>query len=154
MTAATNAFNKKGTKKPSKPATPGYTFVQELDGIREFQLTSNCLRVLLIRDTSIPVAGCMITYHVGSRNEAIGYTGSTHMLEHLLFKGSENFNPENKTSIWELLESKGAQMNATTWTDRTNYYETLPMEHLPTAIAIEADRMRTARIPNQTERLK
>jgi zinc protease len=135
----------------SKPKTrkggfPGVSFVQELEGIREYRLDSNGLRILLITDKSVPVAGCMVTYHVGSRNEAIGYTGATHMLEHLMFKGSKKFNKKNGNTIWEVLETKGALVNATTWWDRTNYYEVVPMEHLPTAIALEADRMRTAQI--------
>jgi zinc protease len=135
------------SKKVSKKATiPGISFVQELDGISEYKLDKNGLRILLIPDNAVPVAGCMVTYHVGSRNEATGFTGATHMLEHLMFKGSKNFNKENKKTIWDLLETKGALVNATTWFDRTNYYEVVPMEHLPSAIALEADRMRTARI--------
>jgi zinc protease len=123
---------------------PGISFVRELGGISEYQLKSNRLRILLAPDTSVPVAGCMVTYHVGSRNEATGYTGATHLLEHLMFKGSEKFNTEKGTQMDRLLERKGAMLNATTWTDRTNYYEVLPKEALPLAIEIEADRMRTA----------
>jgi len=93
---------------------------------------------------SAPVVTFMVTYHVGSRNEAVGHTGSTHLLEHLMFKGSKKFNKENRTAIWTILQDIGAQINATTWFDRTNYFELLPSEHLETAIAIEADRMRHA----------
>ncbi len=132
--------------KSIKPPIPGFTFVRELDGIKEYILNSNGLRVLLAEDASAPVAGLMVTYHVGSRNEAIGYTGSTHLLEHLMFKGSEKFNREKGTHMEGLMESKGAVINATTWFDRTNYYEVLPSDVLPLAIEIEADRMRTARI--------
>lgn len=88
----------------------------------------------------------MVTYHVGSRNEATGYTGATHLLEHLMFKGSAKFNKEKGTQMDKLLEGKGAMLNATTWFDRTNYYEVVPQDGLPLAIEIEADRMRTARI--------
>ena len=125
---------------------PGITFVQKLDGISEYTLTKNGLRILLVPNDAVPVVGCMVTYHVGSRNEATGYTGATHLLEHLMFKGSEKFNKENGNTVWELLESKGALVNATTWFDRTNYYEVLPKENLKDAITLEADRMRTARI--------
>jgi zinc protease len=86
----------------------------------------------------------MVTYRVGSRNEAIGHTGSTHLLEHLMFKGSEQFNKEEGTAIWNVLQDVGATINATTWFDRTNYFELLPKEHLPQAVKIEADRMRSA----------
>jgi zinc protease len=131
----------------AKGATiPGISFVRELGGITEYLLESNGLRILLAPDPASPVAGCMVTYHVGSRNEAIGYTGATHLLEHLMFKGSERFNDDKGTSLDMLLEEKGAQVNATTWLDRTNYYEIVPRAVLPLAIEIEADRMRTARI--------
>ena len=122
----------------------GYDFVKESAGIEEYTLVKNSLRVLVLEDPSAPVATFMVTYHVGSRNEAIGYTGSTHLLEHLMFKGSRNFNKEKNTAIWTELQNIGAQINATTWNDRTNYFEVVPSEHLDKAIAIEADRMRYA----------
>jgi len=109
-------------------------------------MTSNGLKVLLKEDHTAPVATFMVTYEVGSRNEAIGYTGSTHLLEHLMFKGSNKFNTDRGNSVFQLLQSLGARMNATTWLDRTNYYETLPSSELETAIEIEADRMRNAYI--------
>ena len=65
-------------------APNGFDFVQESNGINEYNLKSNGLRVLTLSDRSAPVATFMVTYHVGSRNEAIGYTGSTHLLEHLM----------------------------------------------------------------------
>ncbi len=131
---------------PNRVSVPGMAFVRELEGISEYRLKKNGLRILLAPDSNAPVAGFMVTYHVGSRNETIGYTGATHLLEHLMFKGSKNFNKQKKNTIWEILETKGALVNATTWNDRTNYYEVVPKEHLRTAIALEADRMRRARI--------
>lgn len=128
----------------ARATVPGIAFVQSKGGIEEYTLTSNGMRILLAQDTSVPVAGCMVTYHVGSRNEAIGYTGATHLLEHLMFKGAEKFHPEKGTAIDATLESRGAVMNATTWLDRTNYYEVVPKDVLPLALEIEADRMRTA----------
>ena len=116
--------------------------IKSSGGIDEYRLKSNDLKVLMLKDTSTPVATFMVTYHVGSRNEAIGYTGSTHLLEHLMFKGSRNFNKEKGTAIWDELQSIGAQINATTWNDRTNYFEVVPSEHIEKAISIEADRMR------------
>ena len=111
-------------------------------GLDEYQLKSNGLKVLMLQDSSTPVATFMVTYHVGSRNEAIGYTGSTHLLEHLMFKGSRNYNKEKGTAIWDELQNIGAQINATTWNDRTNYFEVVPSQYLEKAISIEADRMR------------
>ena len=124
----------------------GYEYIKESGDIKEYHMTSNGLKVLLKEDHSAPVATFMVTYEVGSRNEAIGYTGSTHLLEHLMFKGSKKFNTDKGNSVFQLLQSLGARMNATTWLDRTNYYETLPSSELETAIEIEADRMRNAYI--------
>jgi zinc protease len=99
-----------------------------------------------VADHSVPVVGFMVTYHVGSRNEAIGYTGATHLLEHLMFKGSSKFNEKSGNLPKSFLEARGAYINATTWFDRTNYYEVMPKNLLKDAIEFEADRMRTARI--------
>ena len=118
--------------------------IQESGGITEYQHKKNGLTVLFLENHNAPVITFMVTYRVGSRNEAIGYTGSTHLLEHLMFKGSELFNKEEGTAIWNVLQDVGAMINATTWFDRTNYFELLPKEHLPQAVKIEADRMRSA----------
>lgn len=119
-----------------------FEFIKSSGGIDEYRCTLNDLSVLLMEDHSAPVVTFMVTYHVGSRNEAIGHTGSTHLLEHMMFKGSKNYNKEKGDSIWTVLQDIGAQINATTWMDRTNYFVLLPSEHLGNAIAIEADRMR------------
>lgn len=119
-----------------------FEFVKSSGGIDEYRCTLNDLSVLLMEDHSAPVVTFMVTYHVGSRNEAIGHTGSTHLLEHMMFKGSKNYNKEKGNPIWTVLQDIGAQINATTWMDRTNYFALLPSEHLGNAIAIEADRMR------------
>ena len=127
----------------------GFEHIKESGGIQEYKMTTNGLTVLLKEDHSAPVATFMVTYNVGSRNEAIGYTGSTHLLEHLMFKGSRKFNTDKGNSVFQLLQSLGSRMNATTWLDRTNYFETMPSEHLETAIEIEADRMRNAFIKEE-----
>ena len=116
--------------------------IKESGGITEYQHKKNGLTVLLLENHNAPVITFMVTYRVGSRNEAIGHTGSTHLLEHLMFKGSEKFNKEDGTAIWKVLQDVGAMINATTWFDRTNYFELLPKEHLLQAVKIEADRMR------------
>ncbi|MFQ6612657.1 MAG: M16 family metallopeptidase [Fidelibacterota bacterium] len=123
---------------------PGFKYVKMSGDIEEYRLVSNDLTVLLKEDHSAPVVTFMVTYHVGSRNEAIGYTGSTHLLEHLMFKGSRKYNKQNGKPIWTVLQNVGAQINATTWMDRTNYFELLPSEHLERAMKIESDRMRNA----------
>jgi zinc protease len=121
---------------------PGFTFVKSTAGISEYTLGANGLGVLLLEDHAAPVATLMVTYKVGSRNEVTGTTGATHLLEHLMFKGSEHFNRENGQGFDTLLDRVGGLNNATTSLDRTNYYEIFPSEHLELAARLEADRMR------------
>ena len=128
---------------PAPPlAVEGFTFVKTVGSISEYTLDSNGLQVLLLPEHSSPTLTFMVTYRVGSKNEVTGTTGATHLLEHLMFKGSENFNRVKGNSVDQLLSKTGAQYNATTYLDRTNYYATLGNEHLATAVAMEADRMR------------
>jgi zinc protease len=123
-----------------------FEYVQTSGGIEEYRLTANGLQVLLLPEAAAPVVTFMVTYRVGSRNERAGLTGATHLLEHLMFKGTHRYNKDAGTSIFPTLQRVGAQINATTWYDRTNYYELLPKEHLALAVEIEADRMRNARV--------
>jgi len=123
----------------------GLTFVMEAGGIREYRL-DNGMKVLLVENRVAPVVTLMVVYKVGSRNEAVGYTGSTHLLEHMMFKGTPTFNKERKTQIAGTLQKIGAAFNATTWYDRTNYFETVPSDQLELAIKLEADRMRNSLI--------
>ncbi len=123
-----------------------FEFVKESGGIEEYRHTGNGLQVLLLEEAAAPVVALMVTYRVGSRNEGLGLTGATHFLEHLMFKGTERFHKKNGTSIFNALQRVGARVNATTWLDRTNYYELMPREHLALAVEIEADRMRGALI--------
>jgi len=120
----------------------GFTKVKEISGIIQYTLNKNGLTILLMEDHSAPVVAFMVTYRVGSRNEVYGTTGATHILEHLMFKGTDKFNRKKGNSIDQLLGNYGAMLNASTWLDRTNYYEVLPSEHLELAVEIEADRMK------------
>ena len=99
---------------------------------------SNGLKVTLSLDPSIPIVGVNLWYAVGSRNERPGRTGFAHLFEHMMFQGSANV-PKNRHS--ELVEQAGGSLNASTWFDRTNYYETLPANHLDLALWLESDRM-------------
>ena len=123
-------------------AANGYAHVKTVGSIDEYTLTSNGLQVLLMPEHSSPTLTFMVTYRVGSRNEVTGTTGATHLLEHLMFKGSKNHTRAMGNNVDQLLERTGAKYNATTWLDRTNYYENMGSEHLATAIGMEADRMR------------
>ncbi len=124
----------------------GIEHVQTLDGIEEYKLTSNGLRVLLLHNERQPVATVMVTYEVGARNEVAGTTGATHILEHMMFKGTDRFNSAEGNDYSSVMERIGARANATTYFDRTNYYATLANEHVPQTIELEADRMRNLRI--------
>jgi zinc protease len=130
------------TTAASPVAVAGFSFVKSLGGIDEYRLDSNGLTVLLVPDHSAPVLTFQVTYQVGSRNEVTGTTGATHILEHLMFKGSEGFNDPKGNSIKQFLERVGGQFNASTSVDRTNYFATIGRENLDGYIAIEADRMR------------
>ncbi len=133
-------------------APEGFTFVKELGGIREYTFAANGLRVLTLPDRSAPVVTFMVTYLVGSRNEAVGHTGATHLLEHLMFKGTPTFNKAAGSQIAAVLKNVGAYYNATTWFDRTNYFELLPRGELELAVRLEADRMRNSFIRDDDRR--
>jgi zinc protease len=98
----------------------------------------NGLRIVLSQDRTIPVVAVNLWYGVGSRNERPGLTGFAHLFEHMMFQGSANV-PKNRH--FELIERAGGSLNASTWFDRTNYFETVPSHHLELALWLEADRM-------------
>jgi zinc protease len=123
-------------------SVPGFSYVNSLGGIDEYRLDANGLDVLLVPDHSAPVVTFMVTYRVGSRNEVTGTTGATHLLEHLMFKGSTNYNDARGNSVKQYLESIGGDYNANTWLDRTAYFAEVGNEYLEGYMAIEADRMR------------
>ena len=123
-------------------AVKGYAHVKTVGSIDEYTLQSNGLQVLLMPEHSSPTLTFMVTYRVGSKNEVTGTTGATHLLEHLMFKGSKNHTREKGNNVDQLLERTGALFNATTWLDRTNYYANMGSEHLATVVGMEADRMR------------
>jgi zinc protease len=102
---------------------------------QEFTL-SNGLTLITHEDTSTPLVVVNLLYKVGSRNEHSGRTGFAHLFEHLMFGGSENV-PE----FDNVLHNIGAENNAFTNTDITNYYITLNAENIETAFWVESDRM-------------
>ncbi|HEX2100271.1 MAG TPA: insulinase family protein, partial [Candidatus Synoicihabitans sp.] len=127
---------------PPPVSVDGVTHVRTMQDISEYRLDSNGLTILLLPDRSAPVFTFMVTYLVGSRNEVTGTTGATHLLEHLMFKGSKRFNQDQGNGYDQVLDPLGAQNNATTWFDRTNYFVNSPNDHLATIVELEADRMR------------
>lgn len=119
----------------------GIEKISEVKNVAEYKM-KNGLKVLLVENHTAPVVTLLVVYKVGSRNEAVGYTGATHFLEHMLFKGTKDHNPDKGNGIDDLLTQIGAYWNATTWFDRTSYYEVVPSEFLELCIQLEADRMR------------
>ena len=116
-----------------------FTPKRSAKGIYEFTHTSG-LTLLLVPKPGLNITTANITYHVGSRNEGLGVRGATHYLEHGMFKGSKNFNKKLKNGMWKL-EEYGAYMNATTYTDRTNYFAVIDSDKLDEVVKREADRM-------------
>ncbi len=121
------------------------TFQLPRTPIRQFKL-ANGLRVILNKDQAVPVVSVAVYYDVGSRNEKTGRTGFAHLFEHMMFQGSENV---PKAAHFQYIFHAGGTMNGTTSTERTNYYETLPANHLPLALWLESDRMRSLKVTQE-----
>ena len=114
------------------------TEASSVEGITEYRL-DNGVKLLMFPDDSKPQFTVNMTVMVGSRHEGYGESGMAHLLEHMLFRGSDA-HPD----IPKLLKDRGVlNMNGTTSLDRTNYFETLPAseDNLEFAIAMEADRL-------------
>ena len=116
----------------------GVKEVTSVQGVTEYQLESNGLRILLAPDDSKPTTTVNMTYLVGSRHENYGQTGMAHLLEHLLFKGT----PTIRNALAEF-SRRGLQANGSTSTDRTNYYASFAAnpENLDWYLGWQADAM-------------
>ena len=99
----------------------------------------NGLEMILLPDHKAPVAVVQIWYRVGSRNEVPGKTGLSHMLEHMMFKGTEQFGPEEYSRT---IARQGGNENAFTSADATTYFAKLASDRLDILLELEADRMR------------
>jgi zinc protease len=98
----------------------------------------NGLKVILLENHKAPLVTFQVWYRVGSRNEAWGKTGLSHVLEHMMFKGTERTGPEEFSRI---IQENGGNLNAFTSYDYTGYYENLSADRIRVAIDLEADRM-------------
>ena len=105
--------------------------------VETFKL-ANGLLVTLSEDHTAPIVAVNLWYHVGSANERKGRTGFAHLFEHMLFQGSANVGTNEH---FELIQRAGGTLNGSTWLDRTNYFETVPSNHLEQVLWLEADRM-------------
>ncbi|WP_426175171.1 M16 family metallopeptidase [Massilia sp. TWR1-2-2] len=98
----------------------------------------NGLTLLVHEDHNAPVVAVDMWYHVGSRNEKRGKTGFAHLFEHFFFNGSENY----PHGFREAMDDLGANnRNGTTNTDRTNFFEDVPVSALERTLFLESDRM-------------
>lgn len=140
LVSAANYARAQELEKPEKVAS--------IEGITEYRY-KNGLRFLSYPDPSSPAVTVNMVVLVGSRHEGYGETGMAHLLEHMLFKGSKLY--PTSDALDKAMQAHGVDKklyNATTWVDRTNYYESLPGkdENLKFALEMEADRLYTAAI--------
>jgi predicted Zn-dependent peptidase len=120
----------------AKPLEPGR---ESLAIPHEKYKLKNGLEVILSLDRKLPIVSVNLWYHVGAYHETPGRTGFAHLFEHMMFQGSKNVADDVHIS---LLEQLGAtDLNGTTNFDRTNYFQTVPSNHLETALWLESDRM-------------
>jgi zinc protease len=98
----------------------------------------NGLTLIVHEDRKAPIVAVNVWYHVGSKNEKPGKTGFAHLFEHLMFNGSKNFNDD----YFQALDRLGAtDLNGTTNSDRTNYFQNVPTAGLDQVLFLESDRM-------------
>ena len=102
------------------------------------QTLDNGLMVLLLQDNQSPVVTLQVWYNVGARNEQLGQTGISHLLEHLMFRGTPKYGEGEFT---RLVQERGGSLNAFTSADHTVYFERVAAPHLDLMIDLEADRM-------------
>jgi zinc protease len=103
---------------------------------------SNGLKVLLKEIHTAPIISSWLWYRVGSRDEVQGRTGVSHWVEHMQFKGTEQF-PANVLD--KAISREGGSWNAMTYIDWTAYFETMPADKIDLALRLEADRMSNSR---------
>ncbi|MEK7864930.1 MAG: pitrilysin family protein [Nitrospirota bacterium] len=106
-------------------------------GVNEYKL-DNGLKVLVIEDHKAPLATFQIWYRVGSRDEPAGKSGISHLLEHMMFKGTPKYGSK---AFSKMVKKKGGVDNAFTTKDYTMYYQTLASDRIDISIELEADRM-------------
>ncbi len=98
----------------------------------------NGLKLILLEDHKAPVVVFQLYYRVGSRNEELGHTGLSHILEHVMFKGTDKVAPEEYSKI---IQRNGGRTNAWTTSDATTYFATIASDRVGVVVDLEADRM-------------
>ncbi|HEY9529421.1 MAG TPA: pitrilysin family protein, partial [Anaerolineales bacterium] len=110
---------------------------------------SNGLKVLLKEVHTAPIISSWLWYRVGSRDEIQGRTGVSHWVEHMQFKGTDQF-PANLLD--KAISREGGTWNAFTYMDWTAYFETMPADKIDLALRLEADRMSNSRfLPEEVD---
>jgi zinc protease len=104
----------------------------------KYKRLPNGLQALVLENHKAPVATLNVFYHVGSRNETFGETGISHLCEHLMFRGTKKYGPEEFSNT---IAENGGEDNAFTSADYTDYFEIINRDHLDVPLSLEADRM-------------
>ena len=102
------------------------------------KVLSNVLKVLLKEEHKSPVVTFQIWYKVGSRNEKLGTTGISHVLEHMMFKGTKKYGPK---TFSQTVMRNGGNDNAFTGKDYTAYFENFAADRIGISLDLESDRM-------------
>ncbi|MCG6886407.1 MAG: insulinase family protein [Proteobacteria bacterium] len=113
--------------------------------VHEFTL-ANGMKVLVKEDHRAPVVVTQVWYKVGSSYEHNGITGISHVLEHMMFKGTDKHGPGEFSRI---IAENGGSENAFTGADYTAYFQQLEKSRLPISFELEADRMRNLTLPEE-----
>lgn len=116
-----------------------------LPNIKSFSL-DNGLRLMVIENHRAPIVIHSVNYFVGSMDEQLDDKGITHLLEHMMFRGTENY---SEKEIEDLLQSVGGLSNASTSRDITRYFQYVQPQNLGKVMALEAERMQLLRIDPQ-----
>jgi zinc protease len=101
-------------------------------------ILANGMKVLIVEEPKAPVITVQIWYKVGSRNEVMGRAGLSHMLEHMMFKGTKKY---GKGEFSKIIKKNGGNDNAFTSQDYTAYFENLAADKLELALELESDRL-------------
>jgi len=101
-------------------------------------LLPNGLKVILLEEHKAPVVTFQVWYKVGSRNEITGKTGLSHLLEHMMFKGTAK---HGKGEFSRIVAKNGGTENAFTGNDYTAYFENFASDRIELSLELESDRM-------------
>jgi len=105
--------------------------------VKEYKL-KNDLKILIIEEHKAPVVTFQVWYRVGSREEPSGKSGLSHLVEHMMFKGTPNYGP---SALSKIVQKNGGTDNAYTTKDYTVYFELFSSDRIALSLELEADRM-------------